>query len=625
MKNALAIWLWLCVYLQCAGWFLSAIGQLNATGYAIALAIGVIALLIVRTFWPPPPSPRKFCPERFFRRFRRPFPFAFLILSGMAFVGGALYGPSNYDALAYRVPRVLNWLATGHWNWIHTIFPRVNASSCGVEWVSAPLIVFFKTDRLLFLLSFISFLFLPGLVFSVLTRLGVRCRAAWHWMWVAPTGYCFLLQAGSIGNDLFSAPFALAAIDFALRSKNSKQSTELSYSILAAALMTSTKFSNLPLLLPWVIALLPSIKIFLQRPIPMAAVCFIAFFASFLPKAIINEHFCHDWSGVSMENDQPHGNLFAHVAANAGLVTVLNFTPPIFPEADKWNLFVQKTLPPGWLNILTEPAAAGFCAPDMQTEESAALGLGVTVLLVISIGFAVLHHRKSFFQLQFNSPDILWQKAIVLAPWLSMLALLARSEVYPIGRILAPYYLLLLPLLLASPAQERLVKKLWWRIAVFIVFVVSAALLILSPARPLFPAVTILEKIQARHPDSRIVARAQKVYSIYHNRNHAFAPVIDDLPPGLKTLGFIGYDDPETSLWHPFGSRKIVHVCPNDSASDLKACGIEYILAKDDMFDKQFPGLDNWLKKMNAQVVQDIHLDLRVTYNPKDWYLIKLN
>ena len=56
-------------------------------------------------------------------------------------------------------------------------------------------------------------------MFSVFTRLGVRRRVAWSWMWLVPTGYCFLLQAGSIGNDLFGAPFALAAVDFALRAK----------------------------------------------------------------------------------------------------------------------------------------------------------------------------------------------------------------------------------------------------------------------------------------------------------------------------------------------------------------------------------------------------------------------
>src|ERR1700685_2791722 len=100
--------------------------------------------------------------------------------------------------------------------------PRVHARACGIEWVSAPLIALIKTDRLLFLINIVSFLFLPGLIFSIFTRLGVRRRVAWHWMWIAPTGYCFLLQAGSIGNDLFGAPFALAAVDFALRAKISR-------------------------------------------------------------------------------------------------------------------------------------------------------------------------------------------------------------------------------------------------------------------------------------------------------------------------------------------------------------------------------------------------------------------
>ena len=59
-----------------------------------------------------------------------------------------------------------------------------------------------------------GYLFFPGLVFSVLTRLGVSRRVAWHWMWLAPTGYCFVQQAGSIGNDAFGAMLAPAAKRF---------------------------------------------------------------------------------------------------------------------------------------------------------------------------------------------------------------------------------------------------------------------------------------------------------------------------------------------------------------------------------------------------------------------------
>src|SRR6202453_1432817 len=208
MTNAVAIWIWLGVYLNCAGWFLSAIHQLNATGYAVALAIGVAGLWAwkIRDAKYPGSEAKLFSPGtlyKWLRRFRKPFPLAFLVLSFMIFLGGAIYAPNNYDALAYRLPRVLHWLADDQWHWIHTIFPRVNNRACGMEWLSAPIMALSKSDRLLFLINLISFLFLPGLLFSLLTRLGVRRRVAWHWMWIFPTGYCFVLQAGSISNEAF--------------------------------------------------------------------------------------------------------------------------------------------------------------------------------------------------------------------------------------------------------------------------------------------------------------------------------------------------------------------------------------------------------------------------------------
>ncbi|HEX3890053.1 MAG TPA: hypothetical protein VHX90_04295, partial [Verrucomicrobiae bacterium] len=47
MPNAVAIWIWFCAYLNCAGWALSALHELNAGGYAIALAIWLAATF----FW----------------------------------------------------------------------------------------------------------------------------------------------------------------------------------------------------------------------------------------------------------------------------------------------------------------------------------------------------------------------------------------------------------------------------------------------------------------------------------------------------------------------------------------------------------------------------------------------
>ena len=88
MPTLVLLWVWCCAYLNCAGWVLSAIHQLNAGGYTVVLALGLAALVCWRRS-----TSREFFPEirwsKYRRRFRRPFPLAFLILAALAFLGGA--------------------------------------------------------------------------------------------------------------------------------------------------------------------------------------------------------------------------------------------------------------------------------------------------------------------------------------------------------------------------------------------------------------------------------------------------------------------------------------------------------------------------------------------------------
>jgi hypothetical protein len=621
MPTLVLLWVWFCAYLNCAGWTLSALHQLNARGYAVVLLLWLVAVFV----WKQKTSAQIFvnagC-QKIRRRFRKPFPLAFLILAAMAFLGGALYAPSNYDALAYRVPRILHWLAADQWQWIHTIFPRVNNRSCGIEWVSAPFVALFKTDRFLFLINAASFLFLPGLVFSVFTRLGVRRRVAWHWMWLAPTGYGFLLQAGSIGNDLFGAVFALAAVDFALRAKISKSPRDFFASVLAAALMTGAKTSSLPLLLPCAVALLPSLKLILRWPLQTAAVCVIAIFASALPTMVLNQKFSGDWSGAGLGDANVKNAVVLRSGANAVLLTLENLVPPVFPAASQWNRAADENLPPKLaapLAQLIESPGDKFHLEEMQIEENAGLGFGVSALLLASVAAAGFARREKI-----SIGSSAWQKCVRWSSVISLVSVLTQSNVTGIARILTPYYLLLLPVLLAGAGQEKLVKKYWWRAAAFVVFIMAAGLLVISPERPLFPVQTIFGKIQTAN--SRPLTRMNEVYSVYRNRNDAFAPARDALPPDLKILGLITFDDPETSLWRPFGSRRIEYVCPEDTAADLKARGVEYILVKPDAFGIWFSGTPaDWFKKMNAQVVQKIPLNLRASVGPLDWQLVRLN
>ena len=132
------------------------------------------------------------------RRFSRWLPACFAMLAMLILVSGAIYPPSTHTAMTYRTPRVLNWLSEGHW--IHTPDYRMNNRACRFEWLTAPLLLFTGSDRSLFLINFVSFLLLSGFRFSVRTRLGVRPRVAWWWMWLLPTGYNFLLQAGSVSK-----------------------------------------------------------------------------------------------------------------------------------------------------------------------------------------------------------------------------------------------------------------------------------------------------------------------------------------------------------------------------------------------------------------------------------------
>ncbi|HTY88366.1 MAG TPA: hypothetical protein VMB80_12935 [Candidatus Acidoferrum sp.] len=613
MPDVVRFWVWFCAYLNGAGWTLSALHQLNATGYGVALLVGLTGWWLWRKKASAPVLPRVAW-GKFRRRFRRPFPLGFLVLAAMAFLGGVLYAPNNYDALAYRVPRVLHWLAEGRWHWIHTIFARVNTRACGIEWVSAPFIALLNTDRLLFLINTVSLGLLPGLVFSVFTRLGVRRRVAWYWMWIVSTGYGFLLQAGGIGNDLFGAIFALAALDFALRVNVSRSARDFFTAIVAAGMLTACKLSDLTLLLPWALAMLPVVRLGFRWPVRTAAVCALALTASLLPTAVEDFRHTGDWTGMEAEHPGVSAPIFK-TGVNIFLAASQNFCPPVFPWTDQFNRLVDEKLPPKLVERLdnTLEAPCRFHLEQMQTEENGGLGFGVATLLSVSVIAAFFSRPKPAG----SSP--VWLAWIRWSSLISLLALLTQSNLYRIGRLLTPYYALLLPPLLACDGHEQLVKKCWWRRAAGLVFVLAAVLLVVSPARPLFPVQTILAHM--RH----VSARVEIVYSVYRDRNDAFAPARGILPPDVKILGLVTYDDPETSLWRPFGARRIVHVCPADTAADLKQQGIEYVLLNPDAPGTEFGPLDPWLKRMNAQIVQKFQLTLRAAVGPVDWYLVKLN
>jgi len=690
---AVRLWLWVSVLASAAGWGLSAAGQLNRAGYAVVIVAAVLGFTGNLLGWwgrgsRPGRSGRPGCGpltrraaigagwRRFRRRFRRPLPFCFAALAALVFLGGALYPPSTHTAFTYRIPRVLHWLAEGRWHWIHTISPRLNDRACGIEWLSAPLLLFTKSDRTLFLLNFVPFLLLPGLIFSVFTRLGVRPRVAWHWMWLAPTGYTFLLQAGSAANDAFPTVYALAAVDFGCRAWVSRRPGDLCLSLLSAALLTGAKASNLPLLLPWAILVaarlsggsMPASPVKVKEswrrllqsavsgesmPAPplkgrLAAtggVLLLAATVSFLPTAALNLYYCGDWSGLRLERaGMKMDNPWVGLWGNGFLLLLHNLVPPLFPAAGWWNTSAPSLLPPALARPLEANFENGYIQlKELPTEDWAGLGFGLSALVLVSF---LAGTRCSTFHLlarpfpatprsvsRPGAAPVFGRDAlparlrwcVMVAAWVALAAYCVKSGMNDGARLISPYYPLLLPLLLLGPRQSEIVRRRWWRVMAGAALGLAFVVLGLTPGRPLWPAHAVLSKALARHPGQPLLARAFTVYAVYAARSDPLANVRALLPPGLRVVGFLADgNDIDISLWRPYFERRVEHVLLSDAGAALRQRHIRYLVVGGAFLASQQTTLADWQRRAGADLVASTTATLLVAEGPQAWHVVRL-
>jgi hypothetical protein len=620
---AVKIWLLLSTAASLSGWTLSAFEQLNRLGYVTVAAFIGIFLFATRKVWFDSSRSKSFRWKKLKRRFRRPLPLLFAGLALLIVLGGVLYAPNNYDALTYRIPRVLNWLSAQHWHWIHTPNYRMNNRASGFEWLMSPLLLFTKSDRGLFLINFVSYLLLPGLIFSVSTQLGISRRVAWNWMWLVPAGLNFALQAGSLANDTFAAVYALAAVDFALRAANSKRVTDVWFSMFAAALLTGSKAVNLPLLLPWALAILPVLKFIQGRLFATSAIFPVWLAISILPNSILNIVYCGDWTGLKLE---AHGistkSPLIAVLGDAAMVVIGNFVPPIFPWAGAWNRHVGASLPASVQNNFD----GGFYRlGELPIEDNAGIGMVVSMLLAIS-AFATLRsgiklpRKNAETQITADSP--IFRQLILVSPWLALLALFSQTGIAGIVRVASAYYPLLIPLLVSGRLVENLVRSTVWRLLACIALFTALLTVVITPARPLWPAGWFFKKLDQSHPHMPLIERAAKVYDVYSRRSDLFAEARAFLPSDAHVIGFCGeVDDTDLSLWKPFGSRRLVQILPDDAVSPE----IHWLLIKDSQSELLVPDSKTWLNEHKATVVADFRITEKVTEGERHWLMLRLN
>jgi hypothetical protein len=199
-----------------------------------------------------------------------------------------------------------------------------------------------------------------------------------------------------------------------------------------------------------------------------------------------------------------------------------------------------------------------------------------------------------------------------------------KSGMVTPDRLIAPYYPLLLPLLLVAAGQSQIVRRVWWRVLTGGVLILAFIVLILTPDRPLWPAQTALSRLAARHPDSHLISRALDVYTVYAKRPDPLADVRELLPPGIRAVGFIGAeDDCDISLWLPLGSRRVEHFLLSDPPEMFRRQKIEYVVVGGLNLQLHGMTLDAWLQKTGAELVAGTNATLKVSEGPQPWFVVR--
>jgi hypothetical protein len=624
MASLIKLWIMVSTACVAAGWILSALHELHTVGYAIFFAVAGLGFsLWVRLRGGP--AGWKWNTQGWARRCRRRFsrllPMIYALSVIVVILGGALYAPRNYDALSYRVPRLLHWWSASSWHWIQTPNERMNLSGAGFEWIMMPLFALSHSDRLFFLINVAAYLLMPGLVFGVFAGLGVPRHAAWYWMWLLPMGFCYLMQAGSIANDSFAVTYMLAAIWFGLRAARNGQVTDLWMAILSGALLTGVKGSNLPLPLGVAWAIWPAFKLVRIRPVSSLLVFLLAVLVSYVPTAWFNELYTGHWTGDpynarKFQVQQP----LAGIVGNSLQLAAQSLEPPFFPMADSAQVWVRNHLPGGLRSFLEQ----GFPAFDLgfrelPQEEGSGLGLGVTLIAILSLLSVSAAWR--------SKPLAAWSLAgrrgltVGLLAWLSLLAFMIKMGCDDTGRLVAAYYPLLLLPILVHPSQQAWVRPRWRHVLAACVGATALVDLVLSPARPLWPAQSVLGWFSNKLPGHPLITRAQSVYEIYGHRNDLFAGLRAHIPNSVSTIGVIeDWSDLETSLWRPFGRRFVVDLVDWEGG---KPPNLEWVVVKNGIVANRFRTFEQWMRGAGGTLVSSQLITSIVHGGPERWSLLR--
>jgi hypothetical protein len=595
-------WILFSAFASVAGWLLSLAGQLNATGYAAAFGAGLAGAVAMG--WG--------CGLRLERRnrparYRRLWPAVFVVAGGLAGLGALLHAPNNIDAVTYRLPRVLHWLAAERWHWIDTVDPRLNYSGTGQEWLIAPQLALLHTDGLTWLPNLVGFLLLPGLLFGSFRALGVAGPVAARWMWLLPLAPVFVLQAGGNANDLTGAVYFVAALALGARAMQRRSAAWFALAVLAVALATGIKASNLPLVLPWLVFMWPGWRRLAGARRALLLVALPALAISAVPTLVANRVCSGDWTGDPANvSGVRAGRVGSALVGNTVETVLQNAAPPVFPGAGA----VERRLVESGEPALRRWFGGDFPrfslhVSELAQEEWAGLGLPILVLLVL--GAAGPGAGRSA------------RREVLGAGMVAALAFfLVMGSEMP-ARLLAAWYPLAAAAVLLRGGQAAWVRSPVFAGLAVVTVIFSLVPLLVSPSRPLVR----VDRLPGMGEDRR--QRAAAAYEVYARRSDPLAALRDRLPGDVARVGFMATaDDSELSFWRPFGGRVVATVRPDDSGATWRARGIAWIAVRADATWATPAVREEWLRTRAAAAVATASIRTKVRRPPEEWMLVRI-
>jgi hypothetical protein len=176
------------------------------------------------------------------------------------------------------------------------------------------------------------------------------------------------------------------------------------------------------------------------------------------------------------------------------------------------------------------------------------------------------------------------------------------------------------------PGNAILVRRRWWKVLAFLAALSTLPALILSAPRPLWPAQSLCRILEQLMPGNRLVERVATVYTVYRARSDVLGSLRKHLPAGTEMIGFLGTpDEPETALWRPFGTRRVVDVT-KENEQQLLAQGVStLVLSSYGVQETYGYSLEDWLQQRRARILGREKLIVYVQRGPEDWIVVKTN